>query len=303
MESLSFQIKVPGSTANLGPGFDSIGMAVSRYLELQVHTADRWLFSSHSKDLAGIRTDESNLVAEVAKHTGKELGITIPPCHVEMTSNIPLARGLGSSAAAIVAGIELGCYFYEKPVSPSYKVRLASLWEGHPDNVAASVYGGIVIGTHSDESTHVLPIEAPELDLVFLIPEEEVMTKKARSVLPSELSFPEAVKAGSVGNVLTAAILTGNWKVAGEMMGKDLYHQPYRKHLIPLLDKVLSFAADKKEIYGAALSGAGPTILCITKKGRGSSVATMIGEAFEGMEIDILTPAKQGVQLVTNSNR
>ena len=299
MNAVSFQIKVPGSTANLGPGFDSIGLAVSRYLELNVQTAEEWFFSSDSEDLIGIPPDETNLVCEVAKHVGKLFGVVIPPCHVVMTSNIPLARGLGSSAAAIVAGIELGCFFYKESVTPAEKVRIASLWESHPDNVAASVYGGLVIGTHSEESTHVIAAGVPEIDLVCLIPKNEVLTKTARGVLPSQLAFAEAVKAGSIGNVLTAAALTGDWKLAGEMMGKDLYHQPYRKQLIPLLDEALTYASTQEDIYGAALSGAGPTILCITKQGYGQQVADKISQAFEGIEIDVLSPASDGVQVIT----
>lgn len=293
----SFYMKVPGSTANLGPGFDSIGMAVSRYLELKVEPAEEWLFTTDSKELAGTPIDENNMIAQVALRTGKQLDIEVPPCRVHMTSTIPLARGLGSSAAAIIAGIELACFYHDQPVSNECKVRLASLWEGHPDNVAASLYGGIVIGTHSEEMTYVLPIEAPELDLVCLIPTEEVKTKTARGVLPKQLAFSEAVQAGSVGNVLTAAIMADDWKLAGKMMGKDLYHQPYRKQLIPLLKDVLTFVAEKEEIYGAALSGAGPTILCLAPKGSGTQVAEILAEKFTNIEIDILTPAKQGVQV------
>ncbi|MDQ0206599.1 homoserine kinase [Alkalicoccobacillus murimartini] len=301
MSESSFLIKVPGSTANLGPGFDSIGMAVSRYLELDVRTAKSWSFHSHSADLVGIPPGEDNLVCEVAKYVGQLFGIRIPPCQVEMTSNIPLARGLGSSAAAIVAGIELGCYFHTEAVSNEEKVRIASLWEGHPDNVAASVYGGLVIGTHSDAFTRVIPAGVPKLDLVCIIPKEEVMTKTARNVLPAELPFAKAVQAGSIGNMLTAAVLTNNWELAGEMMGEDLYHQPYRKQLIPILDKVLTYAASEEDIYGAALSGAGPTILCITKQGDGKQVSEKMRLAFGEVEIDVLSPAPDGVQLTNRS--
>ncbi|MFK3938409.1 homoserine kinase [Alkalihalobacillus sp. NPDC078783] len=301
MEAQSFQIKVPGSTANLGPGFDSIGLAVSRYLELEVTTAGDWYFSSDSKDLKGIPTGVDNLVYQVAKQTAEQLNCSLPPCHVKMTSNIPLARGLGSSAAAIVAGIELACYFSDEEVAAEKKTRMASLWEGHPDNVAASVYGGLVIGTHHQDLTRVVQAGIPKLDLVFLIPTEEVLTKTARGVLPESLDFSEAVQAGSVGNVLTAAALTGNWELVGEMMSRDLYHQPYRKQLIPIMDKVITFAETQVDIYGAALSGAGPTILCITKEGMGVQVAHTLTQAFEGIEVDVLKPSKKGVQLIIDN--
>lgn len=301
MKTQSFQIKVPGSTANLGPGFDSIGLAVSRYLELEVTRAADWFFSSESKDLKGIPAGVDNLVCKVAKQTAEQLNVNLPPCHVKMTSNIPLARGLGSSAAAIVAGIELACYFSNEEVTAEQKTRIASLWEGHPDNVAASVYGGLVIGTHHQDWTRVVQAGIPKIDLVFLIPTEEVLTKTARGVLPENLNFSEAVQAGSVGNVLTAAALTQDWELVGEMMARDLYHQPYRKQLIPLMDKVISFAEAEEDIYGAALSGAGPTILCITKEGMGAQVAHTLTQAFKGIEVDVLKPAEHGVKLITKN--
>lgn len=301
MSRQSFQIKVPGSTANLGPGFDSIGLAVSRYLELEVTRAAEWNFSSDSEDLKGIPAGVDNLVCKVAQQTAEQINSSLPPCHVKMTSNIPLARGLGSSAAAIVAGIELACYFSDKEVTPEQKTRFASLWEGHPDNVAASVYGGLVIGTHHQDWTRVVQAGVPEIDLVFLIPTEEVLTKTARGVLPAALDFSEAVQAGSVGNVLTAAALTGDWELVGEMMARDLYHQPYRKQLIPLMDEVITFAETQEGIYGAALSGAGPTILCITKQGMGTQVAQTLKNTFKEIEVDVLKPSKDGVQLIAEN--
>lgn len=292
-----FSITVPGSSANLGPGFDSVGLAVNRFLSLEVHISDQWLFQSSSVDLKGIESGEDNLIYQVAAHIAKELGQELPPCFVEMKSDIPLARGLGSSAAAIVAGIELANQLMGEPLSIEEKVRYASLWEGHPDNVAASIYGGLVIGTHTETSTDVLYGGIPEVDLVLLVPSEELKTKKARGVLPAELTYRQAVRASSVANVLVAALLQGNWEAAGKMMNEDLFHHPYRLELVPHLEEVIRVVQEETSAYGAALSGAGPTMLCLAPAKRGEEIQIKLQRHFPAFEVVVLRPAKEGIQV------
>ncbi len=295
MSSEPLMIKVPGSTANLGPGFDSIGLAVNRYLVLEVIQADEWKFYSTSKELVNIPEGEDNLVCEVAKHIAKEYEQTLPPCHVKMTSDIPLARGLGSSAAAIVAGIELANQLLGEPLTIEDKVRFASIWEGHPDNVAASIYGGLIIGTHTEDRTTVLSGGIPELDLVFLVPKEELKTKESRSVLPDIFPYAETIKGSGIANVLVAAMLQGNWSIAGKMMSEDIFHHPYRGKLVPHLNEVIQIVDVETNAYGAALSGAGPTILCIAPVGHGESTKRILQRKFPQLEIDVLKPAKEGI--------
>ncbi|GAE33279.1 homoserine kinase [Halalkalibacter akibai] len=292
-----FQITVPGSSANLGPGFDSVGLAVNRYLTLEVRASNEWLFHSNSVDLQGIETGEDNLIYQVAAHVASARGEELPPCHVEMTSDIPLARGLGSSAAAIVAGIELANQLMGEPLSVEEKVRFASLWEGHPDNVAASVYGGLVIGTHTESATDVLYGGIPEIDLVLLVPSEELKTKKARGVLPEQLGYREAVRASSVANVLVASLLQGNWEKAGKMMNEDLFHHPYRRELVPHLEEVIRVVQEETTAYGAALSGAGPTMLCLAPAKRGEEIQEKLQRHFPAFEVLVLRPAKEGIQV------
>ncbi|WP_368503391.1 homoserine kinase [Alkalihalophilus sp. As8PL] len=292
-----FMITVPGSTANLGPGFDSVGLAVDRYLNLVVKPAEVWSFSSDSPDLVGIPSGEENLICRVANHVAKTFDYQLSPCEVEMTSDIPLTRGLGSSAAAIVAGIELANQQMGNRLSPQEKVRLASLWEGHPDNVAASVYGGLVIGTHTVDSTHVLYGGVPNLDLVLVIPRHELLTKKARGVLPETLPFKQAVRGSGVANVLVAALLQGEFELAGEMMGSDVFHHPYRGELVPHLEEVIHVVNEETQAYGAALSGAGPTIFCLAPLHQGDSVKKVLESRFPEFDVDVLAPAKHGIQV------
>ncbi len=287
-------ITVPASSANLGPGFDSIGIAVNRYLTLRVRHHDEWKFIPLSSELDGVPEDEANLIYQVAKKVADQYEKELPPCHVEMESTIPLARGLGSSASAIIAGIELANQLLSLRLSNEEKVRIASVWEGHPDNVSPSVYGGLLIGSHSEDETDVVYCGVPEIDIVMLVPDEELMTKKARSVLPNDISFAQAIRGSSVSNVLVAAILQGNWSLAGKMMTKDVFHHPYRKALVPGLEDVMDSIVELGG-YGAALSGAGPAIICFTKIGDGQRLAEKLNERFPQFSTDLVRPDSNGV--------
>lgn len=158
---MMFSITVPASTANLGPGFDSIGLALNKYLYLEGSQAEQWVFECDSPGLTNLKP--TNLITEAASFASKHFGSSLPPCHVKMENEIPLAKGFGSSAAATVAGIELASYFCRSAVSKADKARIASLWEGHPDNVAASIYGGLVIGAHRQMIQILFILKIPRL--------------------------------------------------------------------------------------------------------------------------------------------
>lgn len=263
---MSWQIKVPATTANLGAGFDSIGVALNLYLILDIQQADQWEFVPRSACLEGIPEDDSNLIYQIADQTAKRFSNKLlPTCRVEMTSDIPLARGLGSSATAIVAGIELANQLLKLELTNHDKLQFATEIEGHPDNVAPSILGGCVIG-HFDQT--LASIRVPIDDLIFLaaVPEFELKTSDARSVLPTTFDYPESVQASSVANVSVAAICQQNWSLLGKMMKKDRFHQPYRKELIPHYDALVSLL--EKDTYGIFLSGAGPTMIALTTQAK-----------------------------------
>lgn len=295
----AFRITTPGSTANLGPGFDSVGMAVNRYLILDVAPHDEWEFIAKSNDLAGLPKGKDNLMYKVALSVAEDYGFDLPPYKVEVMSNIPLSRGLGSSAAAIVAGIELANQILELHLTNDEKLRRASIIEGHLDNVAASLFGGLIIGSHRDDGTDMVHAGFPDIEMVVYIPSYELETKKARSVLPGQMDFKEAVLASGISNVLVAALLTSNWELAGKMMAKDLFHQPYRGELVPELEMVYSLA-DELGAYGVALSGAGPTIICFAPKGKGESIQKRLQQSFPDARIEILQVDQAGLSVDTN---
>lgn len=136
-------IKVPASTANLGPGFDSMGLALDLYLTLEIEKSKEWHCYSTCEELKDFSTGKDNFIVQVALKTAAHYGVELPPCKIKVDSNIPLARGLGSSASAIVAGIELADTVGGLQLTKHEKLLHATEWEGHPDNVGASIYGGL----------------------------------------------------------------------------------------------------------------------------------------------------------------
>ncbi len=248
------KIIVPASSANLGPGFDSLGLAVDRYLTLEVleETAN-WQIEH---DLGPeVSHDETNLVITSAL----TLDQALTP---QMSSKIPLARGLGSSSAAIVAGLKLAQVLSTKQFSDQELLEVATKIEGHPDNVAPALFGGLTLSLMVNAHPQTIKASFPEIGLLAYIPDFELETKVSRSVLPKQLEYATAVRAGSVGNALVAALLTNDLELVAELIEQDSYHEPYREKLVPHL-KVLRELGHKIGAKGTYLSGAGPTVMTL----------------------------------------
>ncbi|WP_066386374.1 homoserine kinase [Neobacillus mesonae] len=280
-------IKVPASTANLGPGFDSMGLALNLYLTLEVEKSERWEFYSSNQELAELPNGEQHFIAQVALGAAKKYGKELSPFRVQLESEIPLARGLGSSASAIVAGIELANLGCGLNLTKEDKLLLATELEGHPDNVGASIYGGLVVGCYQQNEVDMLSFTNLPIEVVVAIPNETLLTKDSRGVLPDTFSRSEAIQASSTANLLVAALLSENWALAGKMMECDRFHQPYRRPLIPFYQDVET-AAKKNGAFGTALSGAGPTVICFTEQGKGKKLARSLQQSFSEMAIKLL---------------
>jgi homoserine kinase len=279
-----YLIKVPGSSANLGPGFDSIGLAVNVYLTITAEKSNEWEVIAESKELETFPSDETNFICKTAIKTASLFDKKMPPCRLKVASDIPLARGLGSSASAIVAGIELADCICELNLSDDEKLKVAADMEGHPDNVGASIFGGLFIGYQTDDEVNKAVFRDITFDLVVVVPKEELLTKASRNVLPEQVTFAEAVKAGAVGNLLVSSLLSGNFELAGKMMHADRYHQPYRRQLVPHLEVVEDLAM-KNGAFGTALSGAGPSILCFAQLGKGAALSEVLKEELPEMDV------------------
>lgn len=249
------RIRVPATTANLGPGFDSCGLALTLYLTLDVLEERETWYIEHDLG-AGIPSDASNVIVQTALALAPEL----TPRHLIMESAIPPARGLGSSSAAVVAGIQLAVALGEVSLTKEQKVKFAAEIEGHPDNVAPAILGNLVIGAKLETEDFYVRHLFPKCAVLAFIPETELLTSDSRAVLPAEIAFKEAVKASSIANVMIGALLQNDMVLAGEMMEKDRWHEKYRAALVPHLQKIRKLAS-KHGAYAACLSGAGPTVL------------------------------------------
>ena len=249
------KIFVPATSANVGPGFDSVGIAVSKYLTIEVlEPADAWLIEH---DLgAGIPTDEKNLLLSTALFISTDM----QPHRIKMTSEVPLARGLGSSSSVIVAGIELANQLADLQLSDDEKLRIATKIEGHPDNVAPAIFGNLVIASYIGEDVQYVTADFPTCDLVAFVPSYQLKTSDSRNVLPTEWSYKEAVAASSVANVAIAALLKGDLVTAGRSIELDHFHERYRQSLVAEFPQVKE-VAHAHAAYATYLSGAGPTIM------------------------------------------
>jgi homoserine kinase len=288
-----FTVKVPASSANLGPGFDSLGVALNLYMEVQAKRSDTWKVTLLSQSLTGFPGDEKNFICQIAIKTAEVYKLEMPTLHISVKSDIPLARGLGSSAAAIVAGIELADEFCGLQLARHEKLAVASRFEGHPDNAGACLFGGVVVGSQIGDEVDLTLLEQIQFDPVLIVPAQELLTETSRDVLPAMMEFQRSVQASAVANQLLAALMTQNWTLAGKMMGADLFHQPYRKALVPFFEEV-HVKALQSGAFGVALSGAGPSILCLAEPGKGEEVAGKLRKCFDGMEIFSLQIDKQG---------
>ena len=244
------KIIVPATSANVGPGFDSVGIAVTRYLTIEVLEAQENWWIEH--DLGEeIPSDEENLLLQTALQVASDL----PPHRLKMTSEVPLARGLGSSSSVIVAGIELANQLGNLCLSDEEKLEIATKIEGHPDNVAPAIFGNLVVASYVDQQTNHLVLPFPECALVAFVPNYELKTSDSRNVLPSEWSYKEAVAASSIANVAIAALAKGDLRA-------DRFHERYRQQLVAEFPQVKELA-HQHEAYATYLSGAGPTIMTL----------------------------------------
>ncbi|MBC5618039.1 homoserine kinase [Streptococcus anginosus] len=285
------KIIVPATSANIGPGFDSVGVAVSKYLTIEVlGESDHWLIE-HDLERR-IPSNERNLLIKVARR----IAPAIQPHHLKMTSDIPLAHGLGSSSSVIVAGIELANQLANLQLSNAEKLNFATKIEGHPDNVAPAIYGNLTISSYLNEKVSTVVTEFPEVSFIAYVPNYELRTKDSRGVLPKGLSYREAVTASSVANVAIAALMKGDMVIAGRAIESDRFHERFRQGLIKEFPKI-KMLARKNGAYATYLSGAGPTVMVLAPKEQSNMIKEKIEEQqFKGQVFELQVDG-QGVRV------
>jgi homoserine kinase len=265
---MRFSVRAPASSANLGPGFDTLAIALSCYLTVEIDLTRPPDLAARPADLAG----GDDLVAVGMQAVARELGRTLPACHVCARSDIPVARGLGSSAAAIVAGLSAANCVFDHELTLDDLLQIANRLEGHADNIAAALFGGAVITVTDGDHVSGVPVRiCGDLVAVVFVPERIGLTKDARAAVPMSFSREDAVFNTARCALLVHALASGHFSLLSEAM-RDAFHQPYRSRLYPHLATMLA-GAPAAGAYGASLSGSGPSVLALTDAARAMSVA------------------------------
>lgn len=257
-------VKVPGTTANCGPGFDVLGIACSIYneLSLKLLTEKRLKIEINGDGAKNIPCDERNMVWQSIQLFLKRTGLDkqYVGAHIKMVNNVPLSRGLGSSATAIVAGLFAANVFVGNKLSMQELFELATELEGHPDNVAPALFGGITVSANvGNKVEYVSFMPSFALKLVVAIPDFYLSTKKARAVLKQEVSMKDAIFNIGHASLIVAALCQGKVEALKGVF-EDRLHQPYRATLIPGMYDVFK-AANQEGALGTTISGAGPTLI------------------------------------------
>lgn len=282
----SVTVIVPATTANLGPGFDCIGAALTLYNEFKFTRTEAGGLIIHvtGAEAERVQTDESNLLYQAFLKLYQYIEQTPPSVNIEIQLGVPLARGLGSSATAIVGGLVAANQLAGASLSQLQVMELAIAMEGHPDNVVPALLGGCRLAATSDAGWEICDIPWHEdIVPVVAIPDFELSTKEARRVLPTEVTRADAIFNTAHLGLLLRGLETGNkqWLQAAL---QDKLHQPYRKALIPGYDAV-NAAAVAAGAYGMVISGAGPTLLALTNPANSQATEVAMVAAWEAAGI------------------
>jgi homoserine kinase len=260
------QVRVPASSANLGPGFDALGLALGVYLTCGFERAERLSIRASGRDACLISLGEDNLIWQTSLAVAKDVGEALPMIALEIDNDIPIGKGLGSSAAALTAGVVIADHLLGLHWKPHRILDEAARIEGHPDNVAACVLGSIVASAiDAGGVARAVRLELPDrYGVAVVVPDFPLATSRARAVLPDCYSRQDTIFNVQRSALLIAALATGATNAFPTAL-EDRLHQPYRYALVPGLEEIVNLRAPG--LLGCALSGAGPSILVFYEKG------------------------------------
>ncbi|MCH7736084.1 MAG: homoserine kinase [Chloroflexi bacterium] len=300
------RVKAPATTANLGPGYDCLGLAIDVWNTLEVEIVDSGepVVEISGEGAGELETGRDNLVYRSMEFLFQDAGQDMPAVRIRCENAIPLARGMGSSAAAIAGGLVAANAICSQDYTANDLLEMAATIEGHPDNVAAAIMGGmqLVIVDHTEDGRRLFTVPVnvpPELHAVVFVPDLRISTEDARAVLPEMVSVADAVhNMGRVG-LLVASMATNHPEYLA-IATQDRLHQPYRQPLFPAMKVIFKAALDAGAL-GVFLSGSGSTVLALTK-GREMTVAYEMAEAarqasVEG-KVSITQPTVRGAHLI-----
>jgi homoserine kinase len=260
------RLRVPASSANLGPGFDALGLALNLHLVCTFEPSDALWIRASGIDCQEIPENATNLIWQTALQVANLSRLQLPAVQLDIENEIPIGKGLGSSAAALTAGVVMASELLQLNWSRRRVLSEAARIEGHPDNVSACVLGAVVATSmEPDGQTHAVRIELPaNYGVAMVVPDFVLSTSKARSVLPDSYSRRDAVFNVQHSALLIAALCTGSTDSFSAAL-QDRLHQPYRAALVPGFQEMLEL--QEPGLLGCALSGAGPSVLVFYERG------------------------------------
>lgn len=292
---MKVSVKVPATIANLGPGFDCLGLALPLYNEVTVEETVmpgsgieiNIIEEDEDYDILSIPKDENNIAYKAIELLYNFIGQTPSDIKITIKTGIPIARGLGSSASVIVGGLAAANELLGKPADEAILLAIASEVEGHPDNVAPAIFGGFCLSSlETDGSVSYSKIKWPDdWKLTVLIPDYELNTMISRSILPENISIKDAAF-----NIRKCAMLIDSvYRNDAESMKKalkDKLHQPYREPLIKGFKEISELVENKDDIIGCTISGAGPTILIISQNDGFEKIENEVKNIFTSLNVD-----------------
>ncbi len=254
------RLSLPATSANLGPGFDAAGLALSMRLTVEARVAGGFQIEANGRDAGQCGAVEHNLILDTYREVLTRAGAAVVPLHLKLHNEIPLGMGCGSSAAALLAGVALADHFGGLDMGDEGIVAEASRIEGHPDNVTACWYGGFTVSAEAGDAVEVATFAGdPAWEMLLVVQPTSLATKKARALLPESYSKADAIFNVQRASLLVAAFAQGRLDLLATAM-QDRMHQPYRAEACPLLENLLPLMSES-EIAWVALSGAGPSVL------------------------------------------
>ena len=312
---MKISVKVPATTANIGPGFDSLGMALPLYntitieetvlpgtgIEINVLNDTQ---SAGDFIMEHIPMDENSIIYKAVELLYNSIGQSPSELKITVQSEIPIARGLGSSASVIVGGLLAANELLGKPADEVALLSIATEVEGHPDNVTPAIVGGLVLSSQEDDGRIIYTkLDWPdEWDITVCVPDYELSTDISRSVLPAEVPMSDAVFNAKRMGMFVQAVNTKDSELM-KLALQDRLHQPYRMKLVPGLDKIIENLKHEENVLGCVLSGAGPSILIISQKNNLDKIKSIVKDTWESLNVkaNIMTlpVEKQGAQIIT----
>ncbi len=295
------RVRAPATTANLGPGFDSLGMALELYLQVEAEFSQSGIeiVFSGVRDRSIMESPQENLLYKAMNFVFKQARYSPSGLYIEIDNDIPIGKGLGSSAAAIVAGMFTANRLIGDRFLPAELLRWAVKMEGHADNIVPSITGGLAVAMICEGEVYYQQVKpGSQLGVVVAVPDFILPTEQSRAVLPQNISLQAAVTNLQRACFLLASLQNGDFSNLARAMD-DIIYQPLRKVFIPGFDQILHSALEAGAL-GVALSGAGPSILAFTAIGKERDIGQVMEKAFNevGVSVQILClkPDLQGVQ-------